>query len=62
MRQSTFQNLADARSALLAAEAAHPDSSELKALHASLFAVVQDHANLLTDEQYQTLSGGKHDG
>ncbi len=62
MRESTFQKLADARSALLAAEQAHPDSAELKTLHTALFGIVKDHAALLTDDQYQTLSGGKHDG
>lgn len=61
MNAHGFQKLSDAKSALLAAEAAHPDSEELKALHASLLTAAGAFQNMLTDDQYQTLSGGKHE-
>lgn len=61
MNANGFQKLSDAKSALLAAEAAHPGSEELKALHTALFAAAGAFQNMLTDDQYQTLSGGKHE-
>lgn len=48
----------DIKQALDRAEAAHPDSKELKALHGHLGRLLEDHRDELGDERFALLGGG----
>lgn len=58
MRDDHFQKFAKVREALVAAEAANPDSRELKLLHACASEALDSHSQLFTDGQYVALGGG----
>lgn len=46
------------KTALIAAEHAHPRSPNLRELHARMAEAVHEGRNLMTDDQFQALGGG----
>lgn len=58
MRADHYQKFVTVKQRLLDAEAAHPKSPELKALHEAMGEALDDFGHLFTDEQFQPLSGG----
>lgn len=58
MRNEHFEEVMEARTALLAAEAEHPGSVSLPVLHAVLWEIVKRWSQLLEAGQFTALSGG----
>lgn len=58
MKNNLFARICTFRQRLLAAEAAHPDSPHLAALHEAANDLLGRFGHLFTEEQYQALSGG----